>query len=159
MGRSGNPAKRAWEPLRQTPVDPAFIEAHRQIGDSPPTAVWSNRIYEVLVYELDGLTHLSIKRYDRAAVRDWRHFQQIKNEVCGPEREGCEIYPAESRIADNANQYHVYVLPEGTRFPFGFGDRKVSPPEAIEEWNRVHGGKGKQRPWQPGLTTGNGGKA
>jgi hypothetical protein len=70
---------------------------------------------------------LSIHSHTRSAVgaHDWRHFQRIKNELCGPEREAVEIYPAESRLVDTANEFWLWVLPEGERLPFGFNERRV----------------------------------
>ena len=99
--------------------------------------VFQNDLYEVTVYRdeppgLPALVHISIKRRDRSAIRDWRHFQRIKNEVLGPEHEAVELYPAESRLVDAANQYHLWGFDDATfRFPFGFADRLVteaSPP-------------------------------
>lgn len=82
---------------------------------------WRNDLYVVSVYRLsNGITHLSIRRDDRKPTRDWRHFQQIKNQLCGDEREAVEIYPAESRVLDAANQYHLWVLPPGEVVPLGF---------------------------------------
>jgi hypothetical protein len=71
----------------------------------------------------DGI-HLSIRRMDRAPARDWRDFQRIKNQLCGPEWEGVEIYPAESRLVDGANQYHLWCFP--FKIGFGFATRQVS---------------------------------
>lgn len=71
------------------------------------------------------LTWLSIKRIDREAFHDWRELQSIKNAICGPDAEAVELYPAESRLVDTANQYHLWVLPEGRVWPFGFFGRKV----------------------------------
>lgn len=73
-----------------------------------------------------GLVWLSIRNIENTHERDWRDYQRIKNELVGPEREGCELYPAESRLADGSNQFHMFVLPEGVTFPFGFPDRLVS---------------------------------
>ena len=53
-------------------------------------------------------------------------LQQIKNDICGEESESAELFPAMSRIADAVNQYHIWVLPEGDKFPFGFNDRLVN---------------------------------
>lgn len=73
--------------------------------------------------------HLSIKRNDRKPVHDWRDLQRIKNELVGPEAEAVELYPAESRLVDAANQYHLWVLVDGGWFPFGFDQgRLVSGP-------------------------------
>jgi hypothetical protein len=165
--RSGNPAKAAWEPLQRTVISQQQREVARALsqaagattrlagGWSDPDEVWASRLYNVLVRHLDnGMTHLSVRRQDRAAVRDWRHMQQIKNEICGPEREACELFPAESRLADSANEYHMWVLPEGSVFPFGYEDRFVLRPEEVERINAQTGGRAQQRPWQPGLSTG-----
>ena len=73
---------------------------------------------------------LSIKRRDKAPVHDWRDLQVIKNLIVGPEHEGFEIYPAESRLVDTANQYHVFVfLDPKVRLPVGFRTREVAGAE------------------------------
>ena len=75
------------------------------------------------------LVHLSIRRRDREAVgrERFRDFQRIKNELVGPETEAVELYPAESRLVDTANQYHLYIINEpGFRWPFGFGERLIA---------------------------------
>lgn len=86
------------------------------------------------------MTWLSIKRIDREAFHDWRELQSIKNAICGPEHEAVELYPAESRLVDSANQYHLWVLPAGRAWPFGFLDRFVTS-ESI--------GGAKQREMEP----------
>jgi hypothetical protein len=71
-----------------------------------------NHRYQVTRTELGGgWLHLSIKRHDRRPIRDWRAFQRIKNELAGAEREAVELYPAERRLHDAANQYHLWVAP------------------------------------------------
>jgi hypothetical protein len=114
-----------WEPLNwgivPTPAPQGLLEGEVLIG------VAINQLYTVWVYELPGeYHHLSIKRFDKAACRDWRHFQWIKNEVCGAEREAVEIFPAESRLLDAANQYHLWVLPEGHHLGIGVNYRAVA---------------------------------
>lgn len=69
---------------------------------------------------------LSIKRRDKAPVHDWRELQAVKNLIIGPEHEGFEVYPAESRLVDTANQYHLWVfLDPKFRLPVGFREREV----------------------------------
>lgn len=63
--------------------------------------------------------HLSIKRHDREPIGDWRVLQRIKSEIVGQETEALELYPAESRVVDTANQYHLYAFP-GAMIPVGF---------------------------------------
>lgn len=72
------------------------------------------------------MAHLSIKRLDKMAVHKWRDLQEIKNQLLGPEIEAVELYPAESRRIDVANQFHLFALPPGEMFNFGFtGERAV----------------------------------
>jgi len=71
------------------------------------------------------LQSIAIQRRDGAAVQDWRDLQAIKNELFGAEHEAIELYPAESRVVDTQNQFHLWVLLtyEGRprpRFPVGW---------------------------------------
>lgn len=71
--------------------------------------------------------YISIRRNDREPKDNWRDFQEIKNQLGFSEREAVQIYPAESRLVDTANQYHLWVLPENVVLPIGFvGQRVVS---------------------------------
>lgn len=106
-----------------------------------------NSRYHVFVREIphpgldEGMmTHLSIKRNDREVIHDWRDLQRIKNELCGPECEAIEIYPAESRLVDSSNQFHVWVFPKGKMVPFGFFDGRLVAEET--------GTDAKQRPFE-----------
>jgi hypothetical protein len=84
--------------------------------------MWQNRFYVVVRKYLqgthEGAIHLSIRHIDRKAIRDWRHFQRIKNELAGESREGMEVFPPEEFLVDTANQYHLFVLPVGQTTPF-----------------------------------------
>jgi hypothetical protein len=154
--RSGNPARRGWHPMERGTVNPALVAELAKNGMSADgLEAWGNHLYQCVVRNhADRTMHLSIKRHDRAAVRDWRHLQAIKNDIAGPEREGCELFPAESRLTDSANEYHIWVLPEGERLPFGWEGRFIMTAEENAAYNAERGGKGKQRAWEEGLTTG-----
>lgn len=54
--------------------------------------------------------HLSIKRNDKEPVMDWRDLQDIKNKLVGPDYEAIQLFPAEDRVIDTANQYHLYAF-------------------------------------------------
>lgn len=93
--------------------------------------VLRNNIYTV---QVDGcavpppmgpVAWLSIKRNDRQTIHDWRELQLIKNLIMGEECEAVEIYPAESRLHDTANQYHLWCFAPGFRLPFGYDSRLV----------------------------------
>jgi hypothetical protein len=131
-------AKADWTPFEkavpipsQHPVMQAAAERDRE---GTNYQLYKNNQYQVAVYEREAqaqgwpmMIHLSIKRLDKEAVHDWRDLQRIKNELVGPEHEAVELYPAESRLVDSANQYHLFVLADAeSRFPFGFTERFVS---------------------------------
>jgi len=108
--------------------------------------VFRNSRYQVIrtPYTLDDgeiAYNLSIKSIDNDAIHDWRDFQRIKNELCGKECEAVELYPAESRLVDTSNQYYLFAMPEGFKFPFGFQARMI-----IEN-PKIAGAK--QRPFEP----------
>lgn len=146
-----------WMPLTEQAVNPELLKA-LDAADSgskdTEVRVFGNDRYQVIARTNEhGTTWLSIKTHDRAANIPFRHKQQIKNEVCGPEREGVELYPAESRLADSANEYHLWVLPEGITLPMGFQEGLVSTDEQQRKFTDAPH-PGRQEPWEEGLTTG-----
>jgi hypothetical protein len=62
-------------------------------------------------------TQLNLWRNDDGTVRDWYDLQRIKNDVLGVDVEAFELYPAESRLVDTANSYHLWAFPAGYRIP------------------------------------------
>lgn len=101
----------------------AMLEADRQCAE-----IWLNDLYQVEVRrdEQNAAVWLNIRRVDGYPGREWRHFQQIKNELVGPECEAVELYPAESRLVDTSNKYHLWCCTDPTfRFPFGYENRDV----------------------------------
>lgn len=162
----------AWQPLKKlwckcdgdrgVAINPVIKLGHDEL--------WQNDTYQVLVrywypkgWDEPGgdknpvIKQLSIHRHDRKAVTDWRHLQQMKNEVEGEEAYGVEIYPPESRLVDMANEYHLFVWPEGFDLGLGIPEGEVTDDDLVDDFNlgRVTGQhKGRQRPWEEGLTTG-----
>lgn len=99
-----------------------------------------NDTYQVEIRPYGGhgeFLWLSIKRIDRQPLHDWRELQKIKNELVGPECEAIELYPAESRLTDSANQYHLWACPDPKfRFPVGWEGRLVSDDSVGKSVNR-----------------------
>ena len=149
-----NPFQRVQRDVRQDQIDreillsnpPEFFQT--ALGGNPSPAecihlvetlvrtlatleVYVNDTYYVRVRKVDPYFHLAIGRHDGNACTNWRDFQKIKNELVGPEFEAVELFPAESRLMDTANEYHLYVMADSKfRFPFGFHKRLVleNPP-------------------------------
>lgn len=88
--------------------------------------MYVNDKYQVAIRDMGEFVHLSIKRIDREPIHDWRELQQIKTELIGPECEAVELYPAESRVIDTANQFHLWACKDPKfRFPLGFDSKRV----------------------------------
>lgn len=134
-----------WNPLRRAyakPVSEQLLADHMRLSnltreealtslerEEAQVTTWRNDMYQVTRRELDGgFVHLNIRRVDGSPIlRDWRHFQQIKNELLGEECEAIELYPAESRKVDTSNKYHLFGVADPTfRFPCGdlFGNKR-----------------------------------
>jgi hypothetical protein len=84
---------------------------------------WRNDTYGAGVRRFKTLspfmpsTHVSISRWDEGIVREWWDLQRIKNDVLGLNVEAFEIYPADTRVVDIANAYHLWAFPAGFRIP------------------------------------------
>ena len=122
-------------------------EYSKMYFNGEPITIHKNDTYQVLTRRLKSegdmpdLMWLSIKRIDKESIHDWREFQEIKNQLVGEECEGVELYPAESRKVDAANQYHLFVWDDPTfRIGFGFNERLVSGEDEAKDFGA------KQRP-------------
>jgi hypothetical protein len=155
-----------WQQLQPAKLIPKTEEEHRamvadltgrgfteeqvrtQIAQVQEDEIWLNNLYQVHLRRIANpdpegppLVHLSIRRRDRKAARDWRDFQRIKNQLVGAECEAVELYPAESRLVDSANQFHLWAVADPTfRFPIGFGGGRF----VVDEDGPMPGG-GQQR--------------
>lgn len=126
-------------------------EAAEQIDRLKQQTVYidETETYQVAVQEFGNpfnmpfgdMVWLSIKRKDRECLHDFRVMQEIKNALVGEECEAFEVYPAESRLVDTSNQYHLWAFKSPTiRIPIGFQERLVMPPSET--------GMHKQRPFE-----------
>lgn len=105
--------------------------------------VYLNNLYQVNIkWNFRGLIHLSVKRRNKSPVMDWRHLQRIKNELLGPETEMVQLFPAESRLVDTANQYHFFAIPKGERFPLGYEDGRLVADGPYEDGAKQRPGSG-----------------
>lgn len=54
----------------------------------------------------------------------WAAKQRIKDELLGPARMAVEVFPAKAELVDQADAYHLWVLPVGFVLPFGVEETK-----------------------------------
>lgn len=124
MTRRKGPTKpsRTWGPW--------YVDPRSPLPDG--TVIVGNSLFTVHITfldpdaKMDGPLSLAIHDKHRTTRHDWREFQRVKNEVCGAEREAVELYPAESRLVDTANEYHLWVAAEGEKLEVGFKERAVA---------------------------------
>lgn len=123
---------RPWRPFVDTVPftagvpDPDVLKGFERFLANSHYLVFTREMEPGSKYDEDKITdqdaptmvHLSMRTVENDVRHDWREMQRVKNELLGPEWEGVELYPAESRIVDTANQYHLWCVPE--RFPLGF---------------------------------------
>lgn len=127
-----------YDPAGLMALDPSVTreQAEEMAARNRNEKVFRSRDWQVHALPVKGqdgwpdMIHLNARRADREANHDWRTLQFIKNIIVGPEHEAVELYPAESRLTDTANNYHLWVLANPkARFPFGFSGRAVWTPE------------------------------
>ena len=99
-----------------------------------PDEIWINDVYNVTIRRhkkdpvfgtFGGMIQLGISTFDGTARHDWREFQQVKNQLAGPECEAFELYPAESRLMDPSNYYTLWCFPGVKRLKIGRDERYV----------------------------------
>jgi hypothetical protein len=80
-----------------------------------------NNIYSVqFVEERTGwgnVIRLLIRRHDTKTTVSWAHKQRIKNELIGEEATAVEVFPPESKLFDEANIYHLWIIPDQIKLP------------------------------------------
>ncbi len=146
--------KTAWSLLQRAAMPPEAFKALSPLArqEVEQDTVYLNHMYQVNVRTMENagpngadLTMLSIKLRSKEVVKDWRHFQLIKNQLCGKESLAIEVFPPESKLVDTANQYFLWVFPDDTLFPFIFQTRLISEGNG----NPTAWGSGsKQRPFE-----------
>lgn len=67
--------------------------------------------------EWGTIIHACIRNQDNTDIT-WAEKQRIKNELFGTEGQAFEVFPKESELVDEANMYHIWVLPEDMKIPF-----------------------------------------
>jgi hypothetical protein len=106
--------------------------ANKQSWISEVTRLAENGIFSVLVREVHApgigrVTHVAVASVCGYTNVTWAERQRIKNELFGRERTAVEVMPPESELIDEANMYHMWVMPAGYRLPFTLARRQALP--------------------------------
>jgi len=145
LGKVGMKSKKEiqyWrQQFKEAGVDSTYDQLKKMFEVEAEAEVYANDTYTVTkadaaqaqMVHVDADTgwpamwYLSVKRNDQEVIWDWRELQEIKNLICGEDNEGMQLFPAEERVVDTANQYHLFVIKQAKLFiPLGFPDRHVS---------------------------------
>ncbi|GAB6463893.1 hypothetical protein bcgnr5390_17090 [Bacillus luti] len=82
---------------------------------------YSNGKYAVMIRKVETewgiVEHACIRNAANTDI-PWKDKQRIKDELFGKERTAIEVFPKQSELVDEANMYHIWVLPEGMDLPF-----------------------------------------
>ncbi len=130
-----------WQPLEQ-PDEYLPTSITRDHAALAAGRYWVNDKYEVFVQtslgelSADGWIAISMHRRDHGRDIPWADKQHCKNQLIGTECEGVEMLPANARLIDVHNTYHLFVNVDPTfQLPFRFGaapaGRQVSPASAF----------------------------
>lgn len=102
------------------------VEAKKRGFTNPLTGMkvfWKNNVYTVQVYRHDtdiGLVwRLCIRRNDGKPGVPWADKQRIKDELIGSDCTAIEVFPSAQNLVDEADLYHLWVLPLSYELPFG----------------------------------------
>jgi hypothetical protein len=130
-----HPLAAAEESIALKPLMKHFGPEDKRTPDEPDET-WMNDLYYITVRRRrdhvfgtdEGMIMLGIASHDCTARHDWRHFQEIKNALAGPECEAFELYPAESRLLDPSKNYFIlWCFPGIRRLRVGTDVRDVRP--------------------------------
>jgi hypothetical protein len=87
---------------------------------------YKNRVFCVLdrrveLNEVAAARHLAISSLSQIRPT-WHEMQRIKDEIAGEAATAVEVYPPKNEIVDDADMFHLWVLPEA--LPFGLYERQ-----------------------------------
>jgi hypothetical protein len=82
---------------------------------------WQDGEYAVMARKVQTewgeVDHVCIRNRPNTDV-PWAAKQRIKNELFGHDRIAIEVFPETAELVDEANMYHIWVLPKGFKVPF-----------------------------------------
>jgi hypothetical protein len=84
-------------------------------------SAYSDGEYAVMTRKVETewgeVIHACIRNVDNTDI-PWAEKQRIKNELLGEEHIAIEVFPKISELVDQANMYHLWVLPVKMKLPF-----------------------------------------
>jgi len=85
----------------------------------------ANGLYAVLRRPLGGGAEHWAIRTPTNLEPPWRDLQRIKNELAGPDRVALQVCPPADLLVDDADMYHLWVMPPGWSNEHGLDGRRM----------------------------------
>lgn len=80
------------------------------------TIAHRNRVFSVLERPtIGGVVHYAVSSLSGERPT-WWEMQRIKDELAGKDATAVEVYPPHAEIMDEADMFHIWVIPEGLPF-------------------------------------------
>jgi hypothetical protein len=114
-----------WGYWRHTPLPTGLLNTDGWCRDIRSS--YANDLYAVLVRPMDtawGLMHHCAIRTVSSLERPWRDKQRIKNELFGRNHTALEVMPPADELVDEADMYHMWIMPPGRHLPFSLNDQR-----------------------------------
>lgn len=105
--------KLGWTPFEPGPMPTSVKHAVGSVHNSQYVVIIARVPTSIGIVD-----RMIIRRNDGSTRVPWAHKQRIKNEVFGKGRTAVEVFPSERDLVDDANCYHLWVLPVGYDLPF-----------------------------------------
>lgn len=96
----------------------AIEQVRATVRDLEQDALFKSSLYQVMVRDRDGL-HVTVKRLDREPIFERDDLVEIGRQFVPDGAIAVELYPADSRVVDTANQYHLFCVPSVIRSETG----------------------------------------
>lgn len=114
-----------WKPWERLAPSPAMVRSSGWCAEI--TEVARNWLYVVLIRPVStpwGVVHHCAIRTASNLEPPWRDKQRIKDELFGPMFTAVEVMPPADELIDQADMYHIWVMPANFLLPFTLDDRK-----------------------------------
>lgn len=110
----------AWGPWETMRFAPGSVGPRGWVAEI--TVAHRNRVFAVLDrLDPSGARHLAVSSLSQIRPT-WHEMQRIKDELAGPSATAVEVYPPRAEIVDDADMFHIWVLP--SPLPFSLADRE-----------------------------------
>lgn len=113
-------------------------DAKKAVAQVKRERVVLSETHQVAITDMgNGVVHLSIKRRDKSVIDDRTELAAIGRVLC-PDRVCLELFPAEDRLVDTANQYHLFAIPVAEMRELVTEEADWAFPPHLGDWRELY---------------------